>query len=419
AELTVTAPANSAPTATPQTVTTNEDTPVTIVLAGSDPDLGSSLSFVVVAQPTHGVLSGTAPNLTYSPAANYNGPDSFTFKVNDGAADSSTATVSISVTAVNDAPVANPVTVSTVSGQSTPLTLSGTDIDGNPLTFVILTSPAHGPLTGTGATRTYSSVAGFVGSDSFTYAATDGQSQSAPATVSITVTAAPGGLSLSVADDPSRTSNVRPLTGAVMRSGLSEYIFVGAARPSDVRQVTFTLDGTAFATDRTAPFDFADTSTRRPCRRCELDALPFESNLLTLGNHRITATALMRNGSRVVLDSTFTIADTTPHSLVVSATRDRALSAPLSGATLAGQRFIFLGPATDAIAGLRRVTFSLDGRSVSFDTAVPYDAFGARRGIPVALDTRRLRNGNHQMVATVELAGGGRVTYMSDFRVTN
>ncbi len=167
---------------------------MTIVLAGSDPDLGSSLSFVVVAQPTHGVLSGTAPNLTYSPAANYNGPDSFTFKVNDGAADSSTATVSISVTAVNDAPVANPVTVSTVSGQSTPLTLSGTDIDGNPLTFVILTSPAHGPLTGTGATRTYSSVAGFVGSDSFTYAATDGQSQSAPATVSITVTAAPGGL---------------------------------------------------------------------------------------------------------------------------------------------------------------------------------------------------------------------------------
>jgi hypothetical protein len=59
----------------------------------------------VVTQPTNGSLSGTAPNLTYTPNANYNGPDSFTFKANDGTEDSNTATVSITVTAVNDAPV--------------------------------------------------------------------------------------------------------------------------------------------------------------------------------------------------------------------------------------------------------------------------------------------------------------------------
>jgi hypothetical protein len=237
--------------------------------------------------------------------------------------------------------------------------------------------------------------------------------------VSVTVTAAPGGLSLSLADSASRIANLRPLTGAVLRAGASAYIFVDAVRPADVRQVAFTLDGIGFPTDRTAPFDFAGTSTRRPCRRCALDALPFESNLLTVGTHRITATASMRNGTLVVLDSTFTVADTTPHSLVVSASPDRSSPTPLSGATLAGQRYIYLGAANDAIAGLRRVTFILDGRAISTDTTAPYDAFGTRRGLAVALDTRRLRNGNHRMVAIVELAGGGRITYTADFRITN
>jgi hypothetical protein len=65
------------------------------------------------------------------------------------------------------------------------------------------------------------------------------------------------------------------------------------------------------------------------------------------------------------------------------------------------------------------VTFILDGRAVSSDTSAPYDAFGVRRGVPVALDTRRLRNGNHRIVAIVELAGGGRISYTSDFRVAN
>ncbi len=250
-------------------------------------------------------------------------------------------------------------------------------------------------------------------------AVSDGTSQSPAATVSITVTAAPNGLTLSLADNAARTANIRPLSGAVLRAGASAYISVDALRPADVRQVTFTLDGRAFLTDRSTPFDFAGTATTRACRRCVLNAFPFESNLLSLGTHSITATALMRNGTRVVLDATFTVADTIPHSLAVSPSADRSSPTPLGGATLTGPRYIFLGPATDSIAGLRRVTFVLDGSSVSADTAAPYDAFGARRGLAVALDTRRLRNGNHRMVAIVELAGGGRVSYTADFAVAN
>ena len=79
-----------------QSVSVVEDRSVSITLKGSDED-GDNLEFTVVSQPNNGTLSGTAPNLTYSPLANFNGNDSFTYKANDGEADSNTATVTIEV----------------------------------------------------------------------------------------------------------------------------------------------------------------------------------------------------------------------------------------------------------------------------------------------------------------------------------
>mgnify|MGYP001492512802 CR=1 FL=1 len=97
--------ANDVPTATAQSVSTPEDTALTITLGGTDTD-GSIASYAVVTQPANGTLSGTAPNLTYTPNANYFGADSFTFTVTDnGGATSPAATVSITVNPVNDAPV--------------------------------------------------------------------------------------------------------------------------------------------------------------------------------------------------------------------------------------------------------------------------------------------------------------------------
>jgi len=101
----VVTPVNDAPFAQEQNLTTPEDTNVSITLAGSDED-NDTLVYSVVTQPTHGALSGTAPNLVYTPNVNYNGSDSFTFKVNDGTVDSIEATVSLVITPVNDAPVA-------------------------------------------------------------------------------------------------------------------------------------------------------------------------------------------------------------------------------------------------------------------------------------------------------------------------
>ena len=94
---------NDSPTADSKSVTTDEDTSVGIVLSGSDPE-GDSLTFSVAGNPSNGTLSGTAPNLTYTPDADYFGSDSFTYTANDGTTSSAPATVSITVTAVNDGP---------------------------------------------------------------------------------------------------------------------------------------------------------------------------------------------------------------------------------------------------------------------------------------------------------------------------
>ncbi len=135
---------NQAPTANAQSVTTNEDTTATITLTGSDPE-GSTLTYTVVSGPAHGTLSGTAPNLTYVPATNYFGTDAFTFKVNDGTVDSGTATVSITVTSVNDAPVLGAVTDRTITeGTALSITNTVTDVDSTGFTYSLGTNAPSG-----------------------------------------------------------------------------------------------------------------------------------------------------------------------------------------------------------------------------------------------------------------------------------
>src|SRR5207249_5222064 len=132
------------------------------------------LAYAIVTGPAHGTLSGAAPNLTYTPALNYNGADSFTFKANDGSLDSNPATVTITVTAVNDAPVATDQAITTDEDTPKPVNLTATDIEGSPLTYAIVTGPAHGTLNGTAPTLTYTPAANYNGPDSFTFKANDG-----------------------------------------------------------------------------------------------------------------------------------------------------------------------------------------------------------------------------------------------------
>jgi len=104
------------PVAFSQSVTTLVDTARSITLAGSDPN-GGTLSYAIVNRPQHGTLSGTPPNVTFTPAPGYVGNDAFTFKVNDGSYDSPAATVFVRVNALPAPPTA--------------IQLSGTDIGEN------------------------------------------------------------------------------------------------------------------------------------------------------------------------------------------------------------------------------------------------------------------------------------------------
>jgi VCBS repeat-containing protein/predicted outer membrane repeat protein len=180
-------PVNDAPVANSQSVTTAEDTLKAITLTATDVD-GDPLTWSIVTPPAHGALTGTAPNLNYTPNLNYNGPDSFTFKVRDGTVDSNIATVSITITPVNDAPVANPQSVTTTEDTAKAITLTATDVEGDTLTWSIVTPPAHGTLTGTAPALTYTPDANYNGPDSFTFKVNDGHVDSNVATVTITVT---------------------------------------------------------------------------------------------------------------------------------------------------------------------------------------------------------------------------------------
>jgi CSLREA domain-containing protein len=193
AEVTVTVrPVNDAPVAASQSLQVLEDTPLNITLKASDVD-GTVPSLVLVALPTRGALSGTVPNLTYTPGANFNGTDSFTFKATDGAAESNIATVTLQVVEAGDAPIANADSYA-VAGIA-PLTVAApgvlfndADVDGSALSAVVVTQPTSGTLDlNANGSFVYTPTPGFNGIDSFTYGASDGTAQSAPATVTIVV----------------------------------------------------------------------------------------------------------------------------------------------------------------------------------------------------------------------------------------
>jgi hypothetical protein len=97
-------PVNDPPTADDQSVSTPENTALAITLTGDDVD-GDTLSFAIGTGPTHGGLTGTPPDVTYTPDTDYTGPDSFTFTTSDGALSSPDATVSITVTPSTVVPV--------------------------------------------------------------------------------------------------------------------------------------------------------------------------------------------------------------------------------------------------------------------------------------------------------------------------
>ena len=104
---------------------------------------GDPLTYSIVGSASNGTATVVSGKLRYTPAANYNGGDSFTYKANDTHVDSNTAIVTVTVSAVNDAPVCTARSLTTAEDTQGEVAPNCTDVDGNPLTYET-GSAAHG-----------------------------------------------------------------------------------------------------------------------------------------------------------------------------------------------------------------------------------------------------------------------------------
>ena len=212
---------NNAPVAVDDADTTLEDTGITVnVLANdSDPD-GDTIQVGSVTNGANGtVVNNGDGTVTYTPDANFHGTDSFTYRAYDGADYSDPATVTITVTPVNDAPVA--VNDAATTPQDTPIIISvlsnDTDVDGDILAIDSFTQGANGTVSDNGdGTLTYTPSGVTTGDDSFTYTVSDGNGGTDTATVNVNVTrvnAAPVAV-----DDTYTTDEDTQLVGAVLEN---------------------------------------------------------------------------------------------------------------------------------------------------------------------------------------------------------
>ena len=189
---------NQAPLAVDDSYSINEDESLSVTAAGilsNDGDAeGDQLTAALQSAPSHGVLTlGLDGSFEYTPAENFHGEDSFTYLANDGQADGNLATVSITVEPVNDLPVSTDDAYSigedaTLIVEAAGVLANDTDVEGDPLSAVLVDAPANGTLTlAADGSFEYTPALDFHGEDSFTYLANDGTADGNLATVSITV----------------------------------------------------------------------------------------------------------------------------------------------------------------------------------------------------------------------------------------
>ncbi|HET9680194.1 MAG TPA: FG-GAP-like repeat-containing protein, partial [Gammaproteobacteria bacterium] len=203
---------NTAPVADDGALTLDQNTVGHGTLVATDAN-GDALTYSLVDDVQHGTVTlvdDATGDYTYAPTTGYSGADSFTFQASDGIADSNTATISITVNAVNSAPVASNGTLTLNQDTTASGTLAATDADGDSLTYNIVSGTQHGTATLTNAATgayDYAPDTGYSGPDSFTFNVSDGSADSNTATVFITVNAVTAGNDAPVASNGALTLN--------------------------------------------------------------------------------------------------------------------------------------------------------------------------------------------------------------------
>jgi hypothetical protein len=204
--------ANAAPDAVDDTITTLEDTPVAANVLGNDTDAdGDTLTITGVTQGTHGAVVNNGSDVTYTPAANYFGSDSFTYTVSDGNGGTDTATVSVTVTSVNDAPIGVVGSASTDEDTTATITVA-TDVESQSLTADCESTEGGTWIDNGDGTVDYTPPANFNGTDVLTCTVTDDEGASTATQAEITVTVGPVNDPPVANDDEAYTDGTTPVT---------------------------------------------------------------------------------------------------------------------------------------------------------------------------------------------------------------
>ena len=194
ASVTVTlTPINDVPVAMNDVRAIVEDQAITaLTVLGNDTDVdGDSLTVTAVTGATKGTATFTANDVRYQPSANATGAETLTYTIFDGHGAITTATVTISITPVNDSPVALDDAAALTDGPAVaiPVLSNDTDVDGDTLRISAVTSGARGTvtITGGGTGLTYDPHPLASGLDTFTYTIHDGHGRTDTATVAVAV----------------------------------------------------------------------------------------------------------------------------------------------------------------------------------------------------------------------------------------
>ena len=310
---------NDAPVATDDTADTDEDTALNyIAVLTNDTDVnGDSLSVSSVTQPSNGSASLVNGEVNYTPAANYNGPDSFTYTVSDGKGGTDTATVNLTVNAVNDAPVAADDTKTT--DEDTPLTFPSSDLVGNDdegapdesgqtLTVTEVFDGTHGTVDlGTDGNITFTPEANYHGDATFDYRVCDNgdPSECSVETAVVTVTVspvndAPGAVNDSATTDEDTAEDINVIANDTDVDNTNAQLSVSSYTQPTHGTVTQNADGTLKYTPKA---DFNGT-----------DSFTYEAKDASLDSNsaKVTITVRAVNDAPVAKDNTYTTDEDTP-----------------------------------------------------------------------------------------------------------
>ena len=249
--ITVTA-VNDAPDAVNDAKTTAEDTATNINVLANDTDVdGDSLSVSSFTQPSHGTVSeNTDGTLNYNPAANYNGSDSFTYTVSDGNGGTDTATVNLTVTAVNDAPIVTLSGAATPNeGQTTTYTFAVNDPDSG-ATFTV---KSGFPDCGTGGNYIAGSLNTTASGGTFDCRFPDG-----PANTDVKIQVTDGQADSNIATKSVTVANVIPTIGPLTVTGNSGTACIGS---TNVVTLSFSITDPGVDTPHSGTINWGDGTT--------------------------------------------------------------------------------------------------------------------------------------------------------------